>query len=79
MSTELPKQNRKMEFLASAQAEVNDIVAKNRLMTAITTDVTPVAQRLYKVRDMVLVYSEKENKWLGPLIVADVTGRMITV
>lgn len=48
-------------------------------MLALTKHIPPAAERTYTMREVVLVYFEKESKWIGPLIIADVIGRMIDV
>lgn len=68
-----------MDILAASQAEFNAIFAERKKMTALTRDIPPAADRFYKLEEEVLAYSEKEKKRLGPLIVVDVIGRMITV
>lgn len=48
-------------------------------MTALTRHIPPAANRVYKMGEKILVYSENEKRWVGSLIVVDITGRMITV
>ena len=57
---------------------MNSSIAERRIMTALTRDIPPAADRTYKLGEEVLVYNEYKKEWLGPLIVVDSTGRMIT-
>ena len=79
LNTELPTQKQRMEIIKSAQAEMNSIVAERRVLAALTRDIPPAADRNYKLGEEVLVYSEKEKKWIGPYIVVDSTGRQVTI
>ena len=58
---------------------MNSIVAERRVLAALTRDIPPAADRTYKFGEEVLVYSEREKKWLGPYIVVDCTGRQVTI
>lgn len=79
ISTELPTQIERMEILPAAQAEMISIVAERKIMTALTRDIPPAADRVYKTGEEILVYSENEKKRIGAFIFIDVKGRMITV
>ncbi len=79
LNSDLPEQKERLEMIKTAQAEMNSIVAERRVLAAVTRDVPPATDRTYKLGEDVLVYSEKEKEWLGPFIVVDVTGRLVTV
>lgn len=48
-------------------------------MAALTRNISIAAGRLYEMVEEILLYSEKETKWIGALSVVYVTGRMITI
>ena len=79
LNSNLPNQKERLEIIKIAQAEMNSIVAERRVLAALTRDIPPAADRTYKIGEEVLIYSEKEKKWLGPFIVVDCTGRLVTV
>ncbi len=79
LNSDLPNQKERLAIIQMAQAEMNSIVAERRVLAALTRDIPPAADRTYKIGEDVLVYSEKDKKWLGPFIVVDATGRLITV
>lgn len=60
-----------MESFAAIQAEINAITVEKRIMTVLTKAILHAADRLYKIGEEVVLYSEKEKKWLVPLIVVD--------
>lgn len=64
MSTKLPTHKERMEALSAAHAEMNEIIAKGRITSALTRDIAPVADTVYKSVEEISVYSEK--KWIGP-------------
>lgn len=79
INTDLPTQKERMEALKTAQAEMNSIVAERRVVEALTRNIPPAADRVYKLGEEVLVYSEAKREWVGPFEVVHVHGRMITV
>ena len=66
-------------MIKSAQAVMNSIVAERKVLSALTRNIPPAADRVYKLGVGVLVYHEQNKKWEGPYIVVDCTGRNITV
>ena len=79
ISTDLPTQSERMRLLATAQMEMNAIVAERRVQAALTRQIPPAADRVYQLGDEVLVFSEQDKNWLGPFVVMHVQGRMITI
>lgn len=57
-STVLPIQKERMDYLAIAQAEVNSIVAKRRIFSALPRDIPPAADRISLVGEEVSVFPE---------------------
>jgi len=79
LNSNLPNQKERLEIIKTAQAEMNSIVAERKIMTALSKNVPAAADRTYKLGEEILVYNENLKKWEGPYIVADCTGRNITV
>ena len=79
MNTELPKQEERMEALKKAQAEMNSIVAERRVKRALLHRVPNAAHHVIKPGMEVLVYREKEKRWMGPLLATAVNGKIVTV
>lgn len=67
ISTELPRKKERMELLAATKAKMNAVIVKRRIMTAITRNIPPAADRLYDVVEEVLVYSEKREEMAWPI------------
>lgn len=76
--TDLATQKYRMHANKSAQAEMISIVAERRLLTALTRDIPPTADRNNTIAEEVLAYSENNKEWLGPIIVVDYTCLMVT-
>lgn len=74
-----PISKRKMEILASSQAEMNAIIAEQKIRAALTRNITPAADRVHKFGEEVLVYSEKEKKLIGAETIVDITRKMKTI
>ena len=79
LNSELPNQKERIGMIKSAQAEMNSIVAERKVLSALTRNIPPAADRVFKLGEEVLVYHEQNKKWEGPYIVVDCTGRNITV
>lgn len=79
INTKLPNRKEKMEAVKTAQAEMNAIVAERRFRTALTHEISPAADRSYKVGEEVFVFSENRKEWIGPYLVVGTQGRMVTV
>ncbi len=79
LNTDLPNQKERMEAIKLAQAEMNSIIAERRVLAALTKKIPPAADRQYNLGEEVLIYDEKVKEWVGPAIVVDCTGRMVTV
>lgn len=83
LNTKLPKQGERMDIKKNAQAEMNNIIAERRVLSALTTYIPPAAGHqyiyIYILEEEVLVYSEKEKKWIVPFSFVDCIGRQLTV
>ena len=79
ISTDLPTQKERMDILRSAQMEINAIIAERRILRALNRDIPPASDRVYRLGDEVLVYTEKDKQWKGPYIVIHTHGRQITI
>lgn len=75
----LPTQRERLQALKLAQAEMNSIVAERRVLAALNKSIPSAADRNYKLGEKVLIYSETSKTWIGPYIVIDCTGRIVTV
>lgn len=67
------------EVFAGTQAEFSEVVEESKIMTELIRIIPLAAHSPYKMRKNKLVYSEKEKKLLGPLMVVDVTRTLITI
>lgn len=68
LNTNLPMQKDRMAMIKETQAEMNCSIAERRVLTALTRDIPPAADRTYNIGEEVLVYSEEEkNGWVHAL------------
>lgn len=51
-----------MKTVATAQAELNAIIAKQRIQSASTNEIPPPADGQYKLEEEILVYSKQEKR-----------------
>jgi hypothetical protein len=79
MSINLPKQRDRMAAFAAAQMDMSAIVRENRITAALNHNVPSSVNRTYEVGEEVLVFREKEKKWMGPMVVVLVEDKIITV
>lgn len=79
LCSEFPTQRERMKILSEARIEMNTTIAEKRIATALQKNVTSAADRVYMFGDEVLVYEEKEKKWIGPYIVKKVNHKIATI
>lgn len=79
IATELPTQKERMEVLATARAEMEAIVAKRRIMTALLKAVPPAADRVCEIGEEVWVYRGRKNAWEGPMLVTKVVDKIVSI
>lgn len=75
LSTNLCYQNDLTKALKTTRGEISSIVAKRNVLEALTTSVSPAADRSHNVGSKVFVYSEREKEKIGSLDVAFVEGK----
>ena len=76
--SEPPEKISRMSAMHYAREEMSAVIAEDRLITAISTNVPSAAMKDIKVGNNVLVYREKpENKWTGPFKVLDSNGKLL--
>lgn len=68
-----------MEALKTAQAELNSITAERKVLETLMRNISPAADKSYKVREEVLAYQELKTEWVYKFEFLHVEGRMITV
>lgn len=51
-----------MEALLKARIEISSITAEIELLAAVTRDIPPAADKVYKFREQLLVYSESKKE-----------------
>lgn len=61
ISTDLRNQKERMEILPKSQKEMNSIIAERRILAALTRNVRPASDRVYRLGDEFLVFSEKKK------------------
>lgn len=61
LNTGLPNQIDRMNAIKTAQAEMNSIVAEQRVLTVLTRNILPAADRTYKLGEEELVFNEDKK------------------
>lgn len=61
LNSELPAQKERIDKIKIAQAEMNYVVTKRRLLTALTRDIPHTVYRTYNLGEEVLVYSKRSK------------------
>jgi hypothetical protein len=79
LNTDLPVQRERMDALASAQREMQTIVAERRIQQALLSNVTQSADRSYEIGDEIPVYREASNRYEGPYEISNVDGKIVTI
>ncbi len=72
-------QKYRMEALATARAEMETIVAAQRIQKGLRSKIPPSAKYLFKPGEDVKVFREEPKKWIGPFSVVRVENKIITV
>lgn len=57
---------------------MNALNGKQKIITALTNGIPATADGTHKLGEKALVYSVKHKKWIGLLIIINITGRMVT-
>ena len=79
IANNLANQRDRMETLQMAKDEMEQIVAEQRLKTALISKLPTSVREEFNVGDNVLVYREKQKpfKWTGPFPITKVDGKQI--
>lgn len=78
---DLPDQVERMRAMESARMEMAQVISKTRLDTALRSNVPTAADQAPNIMigSEVLVFRERQRKWIGPFRVLDVQGKMIHI
>jgi hypothetical protein len=79
LQSDLPNQRDRLDSVKNAQAEINNIIAEQRIQEAMMRKVTPATDYILKPGQPVRVYREEVEAWFGPFSVRDVVGKKLTV
>lgn len=63
----------------TARKEYADILAKQRVQTALRKRPPPAAKQFYQVGQAVYVYREAEKRWTGPYLIVRVAEKQLWV
>jgi len=78
-SRNTPDQQERFEALRNARAEMESIVAEQRIRKALKSKLPPATKYLIKPGDQVRVYRELSKRWDGPFTVTKVSNKIISV
>lgn len=79
ISTKLLNQTERMKALATAKAEYEAIVAKQRITTVLQHAKPTATDRVYDLGDEKLVYREEPREWVGPMTVTRAQEKIVSV
>jgi hypothetical protein len=79
LSTNLPTQQERMKVLATANAEMNSIIAVRRILTALQKSIPAASFHSFYIGDEVLVFRERTDSWEGPYRVTAIEGNIVTI
>jgi hypothetical protein len=79
LSTNLPTQQERMKVLATANAEMNSIIAERRILTALQKSIPAASVHSFDIGDEVLVFRERTDSWEGPYRVTAIEGKIVTI
>jgi hypothetical protein len=79
MSTDLPTQKERMNVLATANSEMNSIIAESRIQTALQKAIPAASINTVDIGDEVLVYREKADIWEGPYKISALDDKIETL
>lgn len=68
-----------MDVLATTREEMEDIVAKKRIMIALLKAVQSAADRVHEIGEEVWVYREKKKAWEGQMLITQVVDKIVSV
>ena len=66
LCSKFPDKAERMKILSETFMEMNTVVAKKRITTALRQNIPSSALKTFKKGDEVLAYREKTKKWVGP-------------
>jgi hypothetical protein len=79
MSTDLPTQKDRMDVLATANLELDSIIAERRIQTALQKAIPAASINTFDIGDEVLVYREKTDLWEGPYKISALDDKIVTI
>lgn len=68
LNTDLPNKHERMAIISKVQAEMNTIIAEKRVRSALNRNIPLAVDRVYKMREEVLVYDDEDKQCKGPYI-----------
>lgn len=74
-----PDQVERFEALKKAKAEMESIVAEQRIKKALKSKLPPATKYLIKPGDQVRVYQEIPKRWDGPFTVTKISDKIVSV
>jgi hypothetical protein len=74
-----PNQNERMLAMDSTRREMDAIVSELRIKRALTSKTAPGATRVYNPGELVYVYRERPDKWIGPFPIIRIDGKTVYV
>jgi hypothetical protein len=79
MSTDLQTQKERMDVLATADSEMNSIIAERRIQTALKKAIPAANLNTLDIGDKAPVYREKADLWEGPYKISALEDKIVTV
>jgi hypothetical protein len=68
-----------MLAMESARCEIDTMVSELRINRALSSKTPPVAIRVYIPGELVYVYGERPEKWIGPFSITGIDGKTVYV
>lgn len=68
-----------MKALATAQMEMNSIIAERRILMALKKNIPSSSDHVYSIGEEILIYREKPNKWVGPFRITSVNDKLVSI
>jgi hypothetical protein len=75
----LPSQSRRFLAMEAARREMDAVVSELRIKRALDSNTPPGAERTFKPGELVYVYRERPQEWLGPYPVVQVDGKTVYI
>lgn len=77
---DLPTQSKRMNAIHTARNEMDQLIAKDRVRTALSRNLPAATDTEIRILDQIIVFREKpDNKRTGPFDVVDVDGKAVHV